>query len=124
MDDFLYARADAPDCADEPNDAPVFSLKEAIETAQPGTTIKLLPGRFTTKIRMRQKHGRDDAPIIIQGTLGETPFDGLVNPLKMQKKRKAKWWTETLAGRDLRALRNAQCPIFCMEKGRKIIVPY
>jgi len=111
----IYARADVPENVDEPDDAPVVSLNEAIKIAKPGAIIKLLPGRFTTKIQMRRKHGRDGAPIIIQGTLDKTIIDGLVDPFKIQNKRKPKWWTDKLAGRDLRALREEKCPMLRME---------
>ena len=68
MPTLIYARADQPTAGDEPTDAPIKSLQDALKTATPGTTIKLLPGRFTNKITMRRLHGGEYSPIVISGS--------------------------------------------------------
>jgi hypothetical protein len=87
----IYARADAPSAPVPPDANPVMSPAEALAIAGPGTEIRLLPGRFTKKVKIERLHGRTDAPVVIQGAGRETIIDGQVDPLANPADRKGIW---------------------------------
>lgn len=82
----IYARADDGCETHEKDLSPVLSLQDAIDAAGPGTRIKLLPGRYFNKVKIENRHGRDGAPIVIEGDGQETVLDGLIDPIKGQQK--------------------------------------
>lgn len=109
----IYARADQPSGVDEPQDAEVLpSLAEALDKAQPGTVIQLLPGRFTRKVRIRHLSGQDGAPIIIQGSSRATVIDGQMDPVNDPADREGAWPAIAKSRRDVANFHGRKEPFF------------
>ncbi len=115
MANVIYARADIPSEAIAPGTDPVMSLKEAMTAAEPGTEIRLLPGRFTKKITIRRLNGRGNAPIVIQGSLKSTLIDGQVDPVNNPADRSGLWPRVDRARLDLRHHSGRKRPFFRAE---------
>ncbi len=80
-----HVRADMPN-GDGSEQHPFASIQAAVDKARPGDTIRVGPGIFHEVVQIR-KSGRENAPIVIQGTKGEhgehlTIIDGgeLISP--------------------------------------------
>ena len=116
MPRIIYARADEPSEADPPDADPIMSLRGAIAVAEPDTEIRLLPGRFTTKIRIRRLKGREGAPIVIKGYRERTIIDGKVDP-KASLADRSGVWPRTRRSRDnLSHHKGRKTPFFRVER--------
>lgn len=103
MTELIYARPDRPTDTDEPTDAEVMSLAHALAKARPGTTIRLLPGEFLTKVKIDGLRGVESAPIIIEGSGTATRISGRSDPFAERTLR------DRLCGLGKNALRDLKC---------------
>ena len=73
---FIYVSTDGDDGNDGSSVATAFrTLRQALRTAAPGDTVRVLPGTYAETVKSRVR-GRADAPILIVGYGGRPVFTG------------------------------------------------
>lgn len=69
-----FVAPDGNDGNDGSKESPLMSINEALDRAQPGETIQLLPGEYTEAV-FTARDGTSDAPITVKG-----PADAVIRP--------------------------------------------